>query len=210
MLADCQANRHALIAENVSYEEMKREMNRRAWGRVRRARKLSPLCNLRILYGILPWQCSTLFTVPHCVSSCKTRQINKCHKLCSQKLWNNCSLVCAGGRRGGGGGLINHICSYIIKEGYWWDCGAPTSLTDREHQCWARVERDDAPPQYSFWIRCICKIPFFQAQRFNLWLNGDLSSHWSHVSVFLFKLTVGKIAKSHLNTSGCLWTWQQM
>ncbi len=32
MLADCQANRHALITENASYEEMKRQMRRRGFG----------------------------------------------------------------------------------------------------------------------------------------------------------------------------------
>lgn len=32
MLTDCQTNRHALITENASYEEMKREMSRRGCG----------------------------------------------------------------------------------------------------------------------------------------------------------------------------------
>lgn len=87
MLADCQAHRHALITENASYEEMKREMRRRGCGgKVRGAEKLSPLCNLCILYRILPWQRSAFLTVPHCVLSCKTRLINNGGKLRSQKL----------------------------------------------------------------------------------------------------------------------------
>lgn len=100
------------------------------WGVVRKARKLSPLCNLCIFYRILLWRRSTFFTVPHCVLSCKTRLINKSGKLRSQKLLKQLESVMSGG-----GGLINHICSCISKEGSWWGRGglSQTSLTALEH-----------------------------------------------------------------------------
>lgn len=117
-------------------------------GGVRRAPILSPLCNLCILYRILPWQRSAFSTVPHCVLSQKKKQAYKQRWRTTQ---SETFLEQSESGMSFWGGLINHMSSYISKEGGWWGSVrlSPTSLTDLEHQYLTGANRYDAPATHT-------------------------------------------------------------